>query len=470
MATVEIKNIGPIDHLAIPVPEDGGVVVLRGRQGDGKSTAIRAVAAVGGRADKGLSVRDGQKSGTVEFGGVKLSVSRSRQTKSGELEVDSIEGRFDIGRLVDPGIADEERSDAARIKQLLALTGAKADAAPYYELARKKGYVIDFEDDTDDPIELYRNAKKAFERDALSAEKLAATLPDSKPSMPADAPPVSECQSAQEAAVIRLARLQADREAADKQQAAHAKAMARMAELAAGDTFDSADSLAGRVKSHEAELVGLTKQLSDLQEKIKAEREALRVTVQELESAVRHEKAMADAKTLVSSLADAATGPSDETVDAAKQAVEDARAATQAAILADKAHGEYQEICAQVDKRRKLEERATIYRELAKSCESVLAESLPESELRVDGPRLVTSTDRSPCEPYGDLSHGERAIIAIGIVSRYLPPHGIATISQEIWSGISPANQERINAEAKARGIVIVTADVEDAPLSAEVM
>ncbi len=194
------------------------------------------------------------------------------------------------------------------------------------------------------------------------------------------------------------------------------------------------------------------------------------MTVQELESAVRHEKAMADAKSLVASLTDAASGPSFETIDAAKQAVEDARAATQAAILAAKALGEYQEICSQVDKRRKLEERATTYRELAKSCESVLAESLPESELRVDGPRLVTSTDRSPCEPYGDLSHGERAIIAIGIVSRYLPPHGIATISQEIWSGISPANQERINAEAKSRGIVIVTADVQDSELTAEVM
>lgn len=469
--TVEIKNIGPIETLSIPVPEKGGVVVLRGRQGDGKSTAIRAVAAIGGRADKTLSVRDSQKNGSVEFGGVKLSVSRARQTKSGELEVDSIEGRFDIGRLVDPQIADDERADAARIKQLLALTGAKADSTPYRDMVAKAGLEIEIDDDTDDPIELYRRVKKACDQAGLRAEKEGATLPEFAGDAPTgESISVADAQKSQEAAAIAFAKLEARRSEADKSQKAHAAALQRMAELEAVCTSDTPAAISERVEASEQRLIELTKELDSLQTRIAAERSTLREAKAALSDAERHESKLAEARKALESLAGVAIGPSVEEIDAARKVAVEAREATQAAVIAQQQRQEFAAIKAKVDRRRKIEREAETWRELAKRCETVLAQSLPESVLRVDGARLVTATDRSPCEPYGDLSHGERSIIAIGIVSQYLPPGGLATISQEIWSGISPANQERINAEAKKRGIVIVTADVLDAPLTAEVM
>lgn len=471
MATVEIRNIGPIDTLSIPVPENGGVVVLRGRQGDGKSTAIRAVAAIGGRADKSLSVRDSQKNGSVEFGGVKLSVSRSRQTKSGELEVDSIEGRFDIGRLVDPQIADDERADAARIKQLMALTGAKADLAPYAEMLAKAELDLDGDFETDDPIELYRRVKKACDQEGLRSEKDAAALPEHAGDAPAGKElSVDEAQKRQERSAIEFAKLESRRETSEKSQKAHAAALQRMAELEAVCTSDKSTEIAKRVEASEYRLIELTKELDALQTKIAAERSTLREAKAALSDAERHESKLAEARKTLESLADVAIGPTEEEIDEARKAAVAARELTQVAILDRQKRIEYAAIKAKVDLRRKHERDAEVWRDMAKRCESVLAQSLPESALRVDGARLVTATDRSPCEPYGDLSHGERSIIAIEIVAQYLPPGGLATISQEIWSGISPANQERINAEAKKRGIVIVTADVQDAPLTAEVM
>ena len=40
MSVIEIKNIGPISTASIPIPEGGGVVVLRGKNGSGKSIEI----------------------------------------------------------------------------------------------------------------------------------------------------------------------------------------------------------------------------------------------------------------------------------------------------------------------------------------------------------------------------------------------------------------------------------------------
>lgn len=46
MTTVEIKDIGPIENLSIPVPDGGGVVVFRGKNGVGKSHALAAIDAL----------------------------------------------------------------------------------------------------------------------------------------------------------------------------------------------------------------------------------------------------------------------------------------------------------------------------------------------------------------------------------------------------------------------------------------
>lgn len=76
MSSVVIENVGAVKKVEIPIPEGGGVVVLRGRNGRGKSTALQAVQAAA-RGTGGLPLRDGSAKGRVEGLGVKLSVGKS---------------------------------------------------------------------------------------------------------------------------------------------------------------------------------------------------------------------------------------------------------------------------------------------------------------------------------------------------------------------------------------------------------
>ena len=122
MKNIEIKNIGPIASVTIPVPEAGGVVVLTGRNGSGKSHALEAVsAATTGKGKPPL--KDMAKSGTVSVPGVTMTVGRSVR-RQGELQVETLEGRLSIADLVDPGFVDPERADAKRIKALVGLSKA----------------------------------------------------------------------------------------------------------------------------------------------------------------------------------------------------------------------------------------------------------------------------------------------------------------------------------------------------------
>ena len=114
---ITLKNIGPIENVTIPVPAEGGVVVLRGRNGSGKSTALDAIqTAITGKGKPPL--RDKAAKGEIHAGGVSLTVAKSIR-RSGELVVTSLDSRLSVADLVDPGIVDPLRADASRIKALV---------------------------------------------------------------------------------------------------------------------------------------------------------------------------------------------------------------------------------------------------------------------------------------------------------------------------------------------------------------
>lgn len=131
---LEVINVGPVKSAKIPLPAGGGVVVLRGPNGSGKSTILEGAKRVLGGESGPLTPTDGAKRGIVSLGDAKLSVTPRRTATSGELEVSSIEGRFDVSDLIDPGIKDPERADVARLKALVALSGVQSSEAPYVEL------------------------------------------------------------------------------------------------------------------------------------------------------------------------------------------------------------------------------------------------------------------------------------------------------------------------------------------------
>lgn len=132
MNTIEVNDVGPVEHLSIPVQP--GVVLAKGPNGDGKSLTIEGIKGLlGGKSDAEITCRDGTLSGTIEGLGARVTFKRSAR-RSGDLEARTIEDRFSITDLVDPKLKSAEAADRSRIKALLQLTGAGADVKLFRDL------------------------------------------------------------------------------------------------------------------------------------------------------------------------------------------------------------------------------------------------------------------------------------------------------------------------------------------------
>lgn len=124
MSNVSIENVGPIPHLEVVAPEEGGLVLLLGRNESGKSTALGAISEAL-HQDGGLKLRRGETRGEVEAFGMRLTVGGNTRRK-GELEVIEVEG-LDAARAIDPGLADPLAADRERILTFCELIGVKVD-------------------------------------------------------------------------------------------------------------------------------------------------------------------------------------------------------------------------------------------------------------------------------------------------------------------------------------------------------
>ena len=163
MSTVEIKNVGPVEYLNLPIPEGGGIVVLHGRNGTGKTKSLEAIEKLtSGRGN--VEVRDGELKGAVSGFGATLTIARST-TRRGEIEVESLSGKFSIADLVQPPVKDPTAADAKRIKTLVSLADAKADPALFHDLvggAEAFAALIPLVE-ADDLVTLASKVKREFE-------------------------------------------------------------------------------------------------------------------------------------------------------------------------------------------------------------------------------------------------------------------------------------------------------------------
>lgn len=133
MKDVVIENLGPISHLVIPCPTEGGLVYLLGQNESGKSRGLEAISeALHKPKASALEVRRGEKSGAVHGFGMTLKVGQLT-SRRGELEAMEIEG-LDPSSAIDPGLEDPVRADRARINTLCDLMLARADVTRFAEL------------------------------------------------------------------------------------------------------------------------------------------------------------------------------------------------------------------------------------------------------------------------------------------------------------------------------------------------
>lgn len=474
--SVDLTNIGAVKHLALEIPEEGGIVVLQGRNGRGKTTAIKAIqSALSGSGS--LEVNDHALNGSVDAFGVTITVGKSTRRK-GELEVQSLEGKLSLGDLIDPMLKTPEAADAKRIKALVQLSGTEASPALFSgllgpgDLLKKLCQAGTLKHT--DPVAMAEAIKRDLEAEARREEDaaqkaegvaLGATeaLGDLDLSQEHDA---AKLQAELEKAVAvesNLAeRVRANHAACRSVQLAREQIEAQEAEYSGASLDDCRKELdrahAAKVEQGMKvdELRGLLRIAEETLSLLQSDCMAADRAVQ---AAERHEKTIAASKAALE--ATIPNAPCPEELEAAKAATQSAREALERGALIRKglqhlaAKESAQEDAKQHSKQAKL------LRDAGKATDEVLSGIVQRlgTSLRVNNGRLVLDTHRGETY-YHELSDGERAKIAIEIAIGVVGEGGVITLDQRIYEGIDPINRVELANLLKARKATMLTAEV----------
>lgn len=464
-ASISIKNIQAIQHLTFDLPSEGGVVVLVGKNGAGKTTAISAISALLGVGDSRLGVTRGEDSGEVDGLGRKLKVGKVQRV-TGTPEVSILRG-IDLSVIVDPKVADQEARNKYRIRELVSLGGAKVSPT---ELAEGCGELVDIEAASaiEDPIKMgdflkrqLENAARELERkadidDGVATAKLieAGDVDDLAPEkmVPSESLEQSHRKAQKDLADAR--KVVSDYHAAIQKNAEIENQIAEIEKRSEGQR-DLA-TVSREIGSVDAEILELKAKLETL--------EASKLRLESELKVVKSREATIESLAKGISIVDDSTIPTDDDIDA----LEKAEAAAYKALVGA-ADLERRSIA--LTESRKLRngsvannEKAKTIRELIVQIHSRLQKLLPAGPLEIDGGRLIFSPKHVP---FDELSEGERWSVAMQYAIESVGIGGVIPISQEGWQSLAPSLKSHINQIAKNSGVVVITAQVDDGDLRA---
>lgn len=490
--TIELKDIGPITLLEAECPEKGGVVRLRAKNGYGKSIALQAVeAAVSGRGMKDVPVRDGAARGTVKAFGATMTVSRRSSRDGSGLVVESLEGKFDLSTLVDPGLVEVERADKQRIKALVALAGVKPDIDLFSRLFRNTDEMTDTltqsSHEADDILLMAERVKRDIEEAARKVEGRVAI----------EAQAAKACRQAAEGVDINVCtektQLNGAVEAAIRVQAALRQRKQQAIDHAAktADLQKKIDTVRNRKdavseKDLHARVTQTSIALVDAEVQVIAAREALQKAEYEhrlatgaadrakadLESNASFFKMVDEWQRSLDSMGETVPMPTEEDIQQANLHVEEARACNEAGLRALMALEQIEKAEVHEGSLKELTALAEHHRKAAAEVDTVLSDLIATLgvPLRVKAGRLVLDTRRGETN-FSELSDGERWKIAIDIATEFLGENGLLVLRQVAWEGLDPDARKLIKDHAEKRGVVILTAECSaDQVVSAEVL
>lgn len=492
---IELNNVGPIKHLTIPCPEDGGVIVIRGRNGTGKTHAVDSVESLYSKnARAGLRKRDGVPSGTIEGMGVTIRLGRvnTQKGKLDELIAESIDGRVDPSMLVDPGIKDPVKADAKRLQSLIRLGNVKVSAEKWTESlaeAADKVAVKDLIDD--DPILTCDRIRRRLHEVAREQEKLAeskaaesASISKMTEGVNVEAPHDDDMLSkALDVATAELARAESKRDSyvTAKYQIDEAAKLLDSIDVIDLNPFE-ADLEASKsiLASADKELDATLEQIKELE----AKANTLAETRKQQMMVVKHQSEKLEAAKIKNADHDkflAATQMSvPETVsstdyDALVQSKHDAKEALKYGQTVRQALSHREKAKGLEDESISLAKTGSKFREMAKSTDSVLEEAIVDAgfdAIKIHDGRLCVESDRAGggLEPFDELSHGERWSMALDMAAAGMPAGSVLPVCQEAFEALDPTNRDKLSKLAKDRGLVIVTAEATDGDLRAEVL
>jgi energy-coupling factor transporter ATP-binding protein EcfA2 len=485
--TVTIENLGPIEYLELPA-KPGTIVVLRGQNGGGKSTALQAINALATKKPAGLTSHDGTTGGRISAWDATIKVARNGQNRRlGDLTVVALEDRVDIAALVDPGLKDEAAADLRRIKSLCNLVGAAVTLDDLYALVggreefeaivKKESMAIQ------DPIQLVEAVKRDFEAAARAqtttaenAHRAAVAKLAENDGLDLNAPCDAQLLQADlTEAVQRQSRLQSERRAWEAAQARAAEAQQQLDQVAAkyqGPTVAVAqaalDGMEAAVADQASAVEDLQRKLMEATSRLALLRSERNAAKSQLESAKSHDSAIAGWKLTI----EAATSDcpaSDAEISSAAAAVQDAQAAAERGTRIRDGLRRAEEAKAREAEAEAARKRSDRFREAAQGTLDVLAQSVRAVSDRIDFDstfRLVVKhPSRGKCF-FADLSHGERWALALDMVietARQRDDKTVLTIPQEAWEGLDGRNRALIESKVSGSTITVYTAEADRA-------
>lgn len=478
MEEIRIKDNGPVENFSIKIPPDGGVVVLKGANGSGKSKTLEAIGSLLSGEGK-LTPRDGQAVGMIQGLGCIITFGRTTR-RAGELTAEQIESKFDISKLIDPKINDPLAADAARMKALLHLLGIEPNVTHFHELLGDKD---EFEKivpkgslNLSDTVIMASQIKRAIEAEARREET-----------------------KSQEAAAKAKANqdnsfgIDVTKEHDDsvlRQQ--YESSVREKSEIVARK--DSNDRALRNAESAKFELEKLRGEKKDLLSVVEAEyainvaenkvenmRELLNAAQKAYDAAIAsRDKAKSQlqyAKTLETTMekweeqiaaAQNIETITDEQMNKANLAVEKAKTELETGVLIRKAL-EFLEVAKQESEKHKAHfAQAEKLRAAAGNIDNRLSSLIKTPKLKMSGGRFYTKTDRGTTL-FADLSQGEKWLMAIEITVPIIGEGGIMTAEQDAWQDLQPANRLKVLAMCKEHKVVLITAIATDGKLRAEI-
>ncbi len=478
--------MGPIHELLLPIPEGGGVVVLHGANGVGKTTGLDTVTSLV-RGKGKLSANDDAAIGSVDGLGVHMTVSKSTR-RSGELAVETLEGRLNIADLVDPKIASPEAADLKRLKALVGLQGVKADPTLYHKLAggeeKFKKIVSKSTTETDDPVLLASRIQRDFHAAARQQENhsehargRADALKQSAEAVDRSAPSdATDLLQKLEAAIADYGGVQQQRQAADEAQRLADEAQQAIKTAQAqyeGPSYvqaSAADKQAAEMWAAATERQRLAQDALDAAviESAKAQAVSKRMGEQR-HAALQHKNAMEGwQETIDKQQALRAEDPSDESLFAAEDAVTRAREELEEGRLVREAVIQQQQAADCTAQAATYQAEADRLRGAAHQADDILSGLIQCDFLTVKQGRLVTPTDRGEDTLFAELSDGERWKLALKIAVATVGRGGLIPITQEAWQALDHENRLLIAREAERLEVVVLTAIADSGPLRAE--
>lgn len=481
-----IENVGGIERATLVLKP--GVNCLRGVNGSGKTSAMKAIKRAQGGGGE-LERRDGSARGTVTGPGVTLKVGKVVRT-TGEAEL-SLADTYPLSMLIDPGLKDSDAAARARVRALVELlqigvsdetlgilTAGDHDAAKWMLEAVRSESIDDLLDANErlrghlhsrarshetEAAEATGRAKAAKERreatlaDLGGPEKLVDMIVDDALAAVSEGGRNYERAEALCGARAKLEKQQEDlRETlGERPDETPAKKEANRTALKAAELKVEIEELEKRAAALEAERKGLieaSKAAAGQQEELRqfAERwdEAQEILAKTPEGPTREEL----------------TGLKVQHIDQPKEHLEMARKsdAVRTAEI-DRMQAQQQAEAAEAEAKR--------LRDLAGDLPNRLGEILAVAGAKditvVDG-RIQALVDGNPVDWEKRLSDGQRISRTLDIFVRTQGEDVVAPIDDEFWMRLDPEARRQFAAIALKKGIFVLTEEPADGELRVE--